>query len=152
MSRGSQPCCSLGFTQNLHERMRIVAMARQQRSRSHRLVTSASWAGLDPEAIMSALLSTLRELEHHARRHIAMREAVEHIVDRRERLQLDIGFDLAVSGEGKRFGHVAAIADEGAANRDAVRHDIEQAAWETRPAAAQPAHRYRICASCQHPA
>lgn len=40
-----------------------------------------------------------RQVEHHARRHITLREALEHTVDHRERLQFHIHFDLAVSGE-----------------------------------------------------
>src|ERR1700683_2761460 len=55
-----------------------------------------------------------------------MLEAVEDLVDRRERLQLDIRLVLAPGGEGERFGHVLSRADEGTADGDAVRHHIEE--------------------------
>ena len=41
-----------------------------------------------------------------------MIESVEYFVYRRQRLQLYIGLDLACRGEGKRFGHIPACADE----------------------------------------
>jgi hypothetical protein len=47
------------------------------------------------------------EIENHARRHVAVLEPLEDLVDRRQRLQLDIGLDLAFGGEGERFGHVS---------------------------------------------
>ena len=53
-----------------------------------------------------------REVEDHARRHIAVLKAVEDLVDRRQGLQLDIGFDLAADSEGEGFGHILARADE----------------------------------------
>src|ERR1700678_3346543 len=55
-----------------------------------------------------------------------MLEPIEYLVDRRERLQLDIGLDLAFGGEGERFGHIVARADERTADGYAVRHYIEQ--------------------------
>src|SRR5271166_3032668 len=72
------------------------------------------------------LTKVLREIEDDARRYIAMLEPVEDLIDRRQRLQLDIGLDLAVDGEGERFGHVLACANERTSDRDAVRHHIEQ--------------------------
>ena len=55
-----------------------------------------------------------------------MLEPVEDLVDRRQRLQLDIGLDLALGGEGERLGHVPARADKRAADGEAVCHHIEQ--------------------------
>ena len=55
-----------------------------------------------------------------------MLEPVEDLVDRRQRLQLDIGLDLALGGEGERFGHILARADERTADGDAVRHHVEE--------------------------
>ncbi len=52
------------------------------------------------------------EIENYARRHIAVLEAVEDLVDCGQRLQLDIGFDLTSDGEGQRFGHILARSDE----------------------------------------
>ena len=46
-------------------------------------------------------------------------------LDRRKRLQLDIGFDLASDSEGEGFGHILARADE-TADGYAVRHHIEE--------------------------
>ena len=56
----------------------------------------------------SSLLAP-REVEDHARRHIAVLEPVENLVDRRKGLQFDIGFDLATGGEGEGFGHIMAV-------------------------------------------
>src|ERR1039457_5597136 len=55
-----------------------------------------------------------------------MLEPVEDLIDRCQRLQLGIGVDLAVDGEGERFGHVLACANERTSDRDAVRHHVEQ--------------------------
>src|SRR5271165_869595 len=52
----------------------------------------------------------------------------EDLVDRRKRLQLDIGFDLAFGGKGQCFGHIVARADERTADSYAVCHYIEQ--WD----------------------
>ena len=41
-------------------------------------------------------------------------------------LQFDIGFNLAFSGEGQRFGHILACADEGTADSYAACHHIEE--------------------------
>src|SRR6202140_5700667 len=55
-----------------------------------------------------------------------MLKALENGVNRRQRLQLDIGLDLAIGSEGERFGHILARADERTADGYAVRHHIEQ--------------------------
>src|ERR1700686_2978049 len=55
-----------------------------------------------------------------------MLEPVENSVDRRQRLQLDIGLDLALGGECERFGHILARADERTADGYAVCHHIEE--------------------------
>src|ERR1700733_1194883 len=55
-----------------------------------------------------------------------MLEPVEDLVDRRERLQLDIGLDLAFGGESESFGHIVARADKRTADGYAVRDEIEQ--------------------------
>src|ERR1700676_4202993 len=59
-----------------------------------------------------------------------MLKALENGVNRRQRLQLDIGLDLAIGSEGERFGHILARADERAADGYAVRHHIEERNWE----------------------
>ena len=98
------------------------------------------------------LTKVLREIEDNARRYIAMLEPVEDLIDvDSQRLQLDIGLDLAVDGEGERFGHVLACADERTPDRDAVRHHIEQRNREYRPAAARPGRECHASGSCQHP-
>src|ERR1700683_653200 len=55
-----------------------------------------------------------------------MLEAIEDFVNRRKRLQLDIGLYFAPNGEGERFGHILARADERTPDGDAVRHHIEE--------------------------
>jgi hypothetical protein len=40
------------------------------------------------------------EVEDHATRHFAVLEPIEDVVDRRQRLQFDIGLDLTLGGEG----------------------------------------------------
>ena len=52
------------------------------------------------------------EVEDHAARHLAVLEPIEDVVDRRQRLQLDIGLDLALCGECQRLGHILASTDE----------------------------------------
>ena len=74
---------------------------------------------------LAFIVSVPREVEDHTRRHKAMLEPVEDLVDGRQRLELVIGLDFAVGGEGKRFGHIPARADERTADGDAVHHDIE---------------------------
>src|SRR5271165_5575567 len=59
-----------------------------------------------------------------------MLEPVEDLVDRGQRLQLDIGFDLALGGEGECFGHILACADERTADGYAVRYYIEERNWK----------------------
>ena len=59
-------------------------------------------------------LSLRCKVKHHPRRHLAAREPLEHGVDCRQRLQLDVGLDLAVRGKGQGLGHVAPVADKGA--------------------------------------
>jgi hypothetical protein len=54
----------------------------------------------------------LREVEDDASRYIALLEPVEDLVDRRQRLQLDIGLDRAVDSEGERFGHVLGVCQQ----------------------------------------
>jgi len=44
--------------------------------------------------------------------HTTMLQPVEDLVDCRERLQLDIGLDLALGGKGERLGHILAVADK----------------------------------------
>ena len=44
------------------------------------------------------------EVEDDATCHFAMLEPVEDVVDRRQRLQLDISFDLAFGSECQTFG------------------------------------------------
>jgi hypothetical protein len=51
-------------------------------------------------------------LTNFAVRAFAVLKALEDLVDRRQGLQLDIGFDLAADSEGEGFGHVLARADE----------------------------------------
>ncbi|MGB6387131.1 MAG: hypothetical protein WBF25_18045 [Terriglobales bacterium] len=48
----------------------------------------------------------LREVKHHTWRHIAVLKALEDLVDPRQGLQLDIGFDLASDSEGEGFCHI----------------------------------------------
>jgi len=36
-----------------------------------------------------------------------------------------MGLDLALGGERQRLGHILAVTDEGAADGDAVRHDVK---------------------------
>src|SRR5664279_2516451 len=55
-----------------------------------------------------------------------MFEPVENLVDRRQRLQLDIRLDLARGSEGERFGHVLARSNERTAYSYAVRYHIEE--------------------------
>jgi hypothetical protein len=77
---------------------------------------------------MQRLRSAGLEVQNYARRHIAVLEAFEDIVDCGERLEFNVCFNLAIDCEGKGFGHVFAIADEGAANSDAVGDDIKE--WD----------------------
>ena len=65
------------------------------------------------------------KVEDHATRDLSVLESVEDLIDRRQRLQLDVGLDLAFGGEGQGLGHILAIADERAANGDAVRDHIK---------------------------
>src|ERR1700678_1873683 len=74
--------------------------------------------------------SDRRKVENDTGRHIAMLESLEHLVDCRKRLQLDIGLDLAFGGKGECFGHVLPSSDERTANGDTVRHDIEERDWK----------------------
>src|ERR1700686_4361023 len=55
-----------------------------------------------------------------------MLKALENGVNRRQRLQLDIGLDLAIGSEGERFGHILARADERTADGYTVRYHIEE--------------------------
>src|SRR5580693_5461667 len=66
------------------------------------------------------------EIEDYPRRYVAMFEAVENSVDRRQGLSLDIGLDLALDCECEGFGHVLAAADERSADGYAVRHHVEE--------------------------
>ena len=66
------------------------------------------------------------KIEHHAARHLTALKPLEDRVDLRQRLQLDIGLDLSLSGEGQSLRHVLAVPDKGAADGDAVGHDVEQ--------------------------
>ena len=65
------------------------------------------------------------EVEDDAGGYVAALESLEDFVDVGEGLEFDVGFDLAVCGEGKGFGHVVAGADEGAADGDAVGDYVE---------------------------
>ena len=55
-----------------------------------------------------------------------MREPIEDLVDRRQRLQLDVGVDLALGAEREGLRHVLAVADERAAHGDTAREHVEQ--------------------------
>jgi hypothetical protein len=50
-----------------------------------------------------------------------MLQAVKHIVDCGERLQLDISLDLSVGRKCQTLRHILARTDEGTPDRDAVR-------------------------------
>src|ERR1039457_3919894 len=63
-----------------------------------------------------ALRSPAREFENDARRHVAMRQPLEHLVYCRQRLQFDIGLDLALGRKTERVGQIFPIAHERAAN------------------------------------
>ena len=54
----------------------------------------------------------------------------ENLVDRRERLQFNIGPDPAAGRKGERFHHVLAGADQRTPDGDAVGDDVEQRRWE----------------------
>src|ERR1700674_1809383 len=65
-----------------------------------------------------------------------MLEPVEDLVDRRQRLELDIGPDLALGGKGECFGHILAGSNERTPDGDAIRHHIEE--WNRELAWRQP--------------
>ncbi len=71
-------------------------------------------------------LSSSRKLQYDPARDFAFGEAFEHIIDGRQRLQFDISGYLAAGGEIQRFGHIFAVADERAADGDAVGDNIEK--------------------------
>ena len=76
---------------------------------------------------MGAILpSACVEIKNYARCHIAMLQAVEDLVNRGQRLQLDIGLDLASDGESQRFGHILARSDERTTDGDAIRDDVKE--------------------------
>ena len=64
-------------------------------------------------------------LEHHARRHVAMLEPCEHVVDRRQGLELDVRLDLALDRETQGFREVLSVSDERAAYADAGGDHVE---------------------------
>src|ERR1700687_2583957 len=65
-----------------------------------------------------------------------MLEPVKDLVDRRQRLELDIGLDLTLGGKGKRFRHILARSHERTPNGNTVRHHVEQ--WNRELAWRQP--------------
>src|ERR1700722_8721375 len=55
-----------------------------------------------------------------------MLKPVENVVDRRQRLELDVGLDLAFGSKSERFCHILARSDERTPDGDAVRPHLEQ--------------------------
>src|ERR1700733_1881124 len=65
------------------------------------------------------------EIEDNPTRDLSVLEPVEDVIDCRQRLQLNVSLDLAISGKGQGFGHILSVSDKGAADGDAVRDHIK---------------------------